>query len=92
MGYPTATRLAPAHAVLNRRGNDATLLMLPPRGPREGARGGKPRRGECLLQTKVRNAASAISLASARPSLSRIAPFLYILAILSRVMHGFAKG
>jgi len=30
MGYPTATRLAPAHVVLERRGNDATLLMLPP--------------------------------------------------------------
>ena len=36
-----------------RRGNDATLLMLPPRGPREVARGGKPR-GECLLQTSGR--------------------------------------
>jgi hypothetical protein len=33
MSYPTATRLAPAHAVLEQRGNDATLLMLPPKGP-----------------------------------------------------------
>ena len=53
LGYPTATRLAPAD-LPERRGNDATLLMLPPRGPREVARGGKPRRGECLLQTSGR--------------------------------------
>ena len=52
LGYPTATRLAPAD-LLGRRGNGATLLMLPPRGPREVARGGKPR-GECLLQTSGR--------------------------------------
>jgi hypothetical protein len=31
--------------------NQATLLMLPQKGPREVARGGKPRRGECLLLT-----------------------------------------
>ena len=61
MGYPTATRLAPAD-LLGRRGNGATLLMLPPRGPREVARGGEPRGGECLLQTNVRSAASATSL------------------------------
>jgi hypothetical protein len=57
MGYPTVTRLAlalaPAHAVLERRGNDATLLMLTPKEPREVARG-KPRRGECLLLTSGR--------------------------------------
>ena len=52
LGYPTATRLAPAD-LPERRGNGATLLMLPPRGPREVARGGKPR-GECLLQTSGR--------------------------------------
>ena len=61
LGYPTATRLAPAD-LLGRRGNGATLLMLPPRGPREVARGGEPRGGECLLQTNVRIAASATSL------------------------------
>ena len=61
LGYPTATRLAPAD-LPERRGNGATLLMLPPRGPREVARGGKPRGGECLLQTNVRSSASATSL------------------------------
>ena len=54
MGYPTATRLAPSD-LLERRGNDATLLMLPPTGPREVARGGKPR-------SNVRSDASATSL------------------------------
>ena len=36
IGCPTASRLAPAHAVLTRRGNDATLLMLPREGALEG--------------------------------------------------------
>jgi hypothetical protein len=30
MGYPTATRLAPAHAVLERRGNDGVIAKMGP--------------------------------------------------------------
>jgi hypothetical protein len=86
MGYPTATRLAPAHAVLERRGNDAILLMLPPKGPREVSGGGSIRLQLSFLFVFMRAVLCECVLLSAHTILCVCSPFspLCICAPFSR--------